>query len=64
MMIVCPWCRTALTAAAHRYPEIPQHEEPGYSGRCPASFSYPEAFRDLADIRYRNGWDRKLPAHP
>lgn len=64
MEIVCPWCRADLTSPPYLHPQIPQHEERGYGRWCPGSFSYPDQIKDVADIRHRNGWDRKLPAHP
>lgn len=65
MMIVCPWCRRELRPDRHHPQELPPHqEEAGGSRTCLGSYSTPDEIRDLGDIRHRNGWDRKLPAHP
>lgn len=66
MKVTCPWCRSSLTTTTYRYPEVPEHGEPGHGGTCPGSYSDQNHtyLKALGDIRYRNGWDRRLPAHP
>lgn len=65
MLITCPWCRKGLRLDRHCPQELPHHREEGLDSRtCLGSYSTLDGVRDLADIRYRNGWDRKLPAHP